>query len=245
MQVVMHFGDSAAKTTTSSVRTKAAYYPTRLEVETNEMSPKGQLDYSAEMLKTVAPNARRTLLALELERLMQSFSLNEKEALKSLLLEPCHMTKLAKTQLRFMRNPVAIKYAQELIECNLPLACATREMAIIARSEYYDIRIQKAKETKAGYQKEYAAMAAKAGTAEEDEERLQTLKTYAGVDYVQQNLLDLKNFDKAFLGDFNGFMLDTIHYLKEAQLMLAAKSAVIAKNAQKQGQNVTLLPVTP
>lgn len=238
MQVVLHFGEKAAKQTEfglsfyNYVQTNSA----RIHLDTDKMSEGLRAEYLVEEEKAVRAVARRTGIAKELEPKMLYMSKYEVTLVEALLKEPCNLSNLAKNQIRFLkrtRDEKTLEYVAELVDINLQEAQARREMASIAREHFYDTRLSVAKTGKADLQSKKRELELRSAFDKKAEDELDRMRAAYDADPVKSTLAELKRFDKVFLSDFNGFMLSTIHGLKECQMKLAARALAAPQKAAK------------
>lgn len=238
MQIVLHFGEKAAKETGFGL----SFYnytqsnSARIHLDTDKMSESLRAEYMAEEEKAARASARRAEIAKELEPGMLYLSKYEATLVEALLKQPCNLSKLAKNQIRFLKrtkDQKTLEYVAELVDINLQEARARREMAIIAREHFYDSHLATARKGKADLQQKRRELELRTAFDEKAHEELDRMRIAYDADPVKSTLAELKRFDKVFMADFNGFMLSTIHGLKECQAKLAGLAATTAQRAAK------------
>lgn len=196
-----------------------------IQMTTESMSARGAADYEAEAKKLEHLQARREEImhGVENSPAAKSFKKAETQVLGALYWNHSALEPEIMESLMALKNPQALAIASQLIDINLEEAKAQRMIAIIARDEFYDIQMKRARAANADLDAQYLAQADKAKTSKEAARDLAENADYYATDMVKLRLEDLHRFDKAFFKSFNGDMLDAIHRYEEAQMRLAAR----------------------
>lgn len=194
-----------------------------IDLETEEMSPRGAADYAAAQDVCRSQHRRRqdVLQVLADTPVTRAFSKAETQVLDALGHDHKRIAPETLHALTALKNPLALAAAAQLIDINLEETKARRMVAIIARDEYYDAQMKKAHQGNAELDRRYAALLELAETSKDAERELKEHAKYYETNVVKLRLEDLRRFDQHFFNVFNGEMLTAIHRYEEARMILA------------------------
>lgn len=218
----------------------------KIDMTTESMSPAGCAEYMMAHAAAVEADSTRDaiynqLVSPALISLMRQLPQVEKNTLSKLMSETLVADDSLLDGLRAMRDPMAVAYAQQLIDAHYKRFCAERKMAIVARDEHYDavirqsdqsfenIRQQRAREAKDGIDDialDYPA---------ENDHQLKAHMRAAATE-------DLARFDRSFLPLFNGDMLQPIHTLMTATAIMAGKEMTLRRTMAASSPSAVFAP---